>query len=248
MCSCRAGFTGLTCETDVNDCSPSKWPRNPRILNYCNYPLLSNTIPSVYSFSSHPFVPSDPCLSGGSCRDSVNSFYCSCLAGFTGPRCALEINECQSSPCKNGATCTDYVNSYTCTCRPGFTGMHCETNIPDCTERLVSAHCTSSTGSYTHSFNKAMKLKSVCAFMSAALASTEERAQIKSMAILVPAAQASLAPIANTRSMSVTPSPASTEASVKMPWSPSVAPALRVTLVTAARYTHTLTGFPPMVS
>lgn len=77
----------------------------------------------------------DPCLNGGSCIDGVNSFHCSCLPGFNGPRCALEINECQSSPCKNGGTCTDYVNSYTCSCRPGFTGIHCETNIPDCTER-----------------------------------------------------------------------------------------------------------------
>lgn len=72
-----------------------------------------------------------------------------------------------------------------------------------------------------------------------ALASTEGHAQIKSTAILVTAAQASLAPTANTRSMSVTPSPASTEASVKMPWSPSVAPARRVTLATAARHKST---------
>lgn len=74
-----------------------------------------------------------------------------------------------------------------------------------------------------------------------ALASMEGRARIKSTAILVTAAQASLAPTANTKSTSVTPSPALTEASVKMPWSPSVAPAPRATLATAARYTHTQT-------
>lgn len=67
----------------------------------------------------------------------------------------------------------------------------------------------------------------------------EEHAQIKSMAIPVPAAQASLAPTANTRSMSVTPSPALTAASVKMPLSPSVAPAPRVILATAARHQWT---------
>lgn len=42
--------------------------------------------------------------------------------------------------------------------------------------------------------------------MSAALASMEGHAQIKSTAIPVPAAQVSLAPIVSTRSMSVTPS------------------------------------------
>lgn len=137
VCSCRAGFTGLTCETDINDCSPSEWQRKHSMLNNCNCLLLSNTVPGpcILYLTKVILSFSDPCLSGGSCTDGVNSFHCSCLAGFTGPRCALEINECQSNPCKNGGTCTDYVNSYTCTCRPGFTGIHCETNIPDCTER-----------------------------------------------------------------------------------------------------------------
>lgn len=72
-----------------------------------------------------------------------------------------------------------------------------------------------------------------------ALASTEGRAQIKSMVMPVPAAQASLAPTANMRSTNVTPSPASMEASVKTPWSPSVAPVPRATLATAARHQST---------
>lgn len=83
-----------------------------------------------------------------------------------------------------------------------------------------------------------IKIPTFCV-LSTALALMEEHAQIKSMAIPVRAAQASLAPIASMRSMSVTPSPASMEASVKMPWSPSVAPAQRATLATAARYTLT---------
>lgn len=78
-----------------------------------------------------------------------------------------------------------------------------------------------------------VKFKSI--LFSTALASMEGRVQIKSMVIRVTAAQASLAPTASMRSMSVTPSPASMEASVKMPWSPSVAPAPRATLATAAR-------------
>lgn len=130
VCSCRAGFTGLTCETDINDCVPSKW------MCKVKEKLIDNHYWMWLKFHS-PSAPLDPCLSGGSCTDGVNSYHCSCLPGFTGSRCALEINECQSNPCKNGGTCTDYVNSYTCTCRPGFTGIHCEINIPDCTERWV---------------------------------------------------------------------------------------------------------------
>lgn len=73
-----------------------------------------------------------------------------------------------------------------------------------------------------------------------ALALMEGHAQIKSMATPVLAGQASLAPTVNMKSMSVTPSPASTEASVKMPLSLSVAPAPRVMQATAAR--HQLIG------
>lgn len=78
--------------------------------------------------------------------------------------------------------------------------------------------------------------------MSTALVSMEGRAQIKSLGTPVPVAQASLVPTASMRSTSVTLSPASMGESVKMPLSPSVAPAQKATLATAARYTHLQTS------
>lgn len=57
------------------------------------------------------------------------SFRCQCAAGFTGPYCELDINECQSNPCRNQATCVDELNSYSCKCQPGFSGSRCETGI-----------------------------------------------------------------------------------------------------------------------
>uniref|UniRef100_A0A8C3XSN1 Notch receptor 3 n=1 Tax=Chelydra serpentina TaxID=8475 RepID=A0A8C3XSN1_CHESE len=80
------------------------------------------------------YLPADPCLNGGSCQDGISSFLCTCLPGFTGPRCASETNECMSSPCRNGATCTDYVNSFTCTCAPGWAGLHCD-SLPSVVNR-----------------------------------------------------------------------------------------------------------------
>lgn len=85
--------------------------------------------------SSHACPSPDPCHNGGSCSDGIGTFFCECLAGFRGPKCEEDINECASNPCKNGANCTDCVNSYTCTCPSGFSGIHCENNTPDCTER-----------------------------------------------------------------------------------------------------------------
>lgn len=92
-------------------------------------------ITSSHAHSSSP----DPCHNGGSCSDGIGTFFCECLAGFRGPKCEEDINECASNPCKNGANCTDCVNSYTCTCPSGFSGIHCENNTPDCTERYSAA-------------------------------------------------------------------------------------------------------------
>lgn len=90
------------------------------------------------SSRARPSSP-DPCHNGGSCSDGIGTFFCECLAGFRGPKCEEDINECASNPCKNGANCTDCVNSYTCTCPSGFSGIHCENNTPDCTERYSAA-------------------------------------------------------------------------------------------------------------
>uniref|UniRef100_A0A8D0FGB4 EGF-like domain-containing protein n=1 Tax=Strix occidentalis caurina TaxID=311401 RepID=A0A8D0FGB4_STROC len=80
-------------------------------------------------------VSPDPCLNGGTCRDGVGTFSCTCPPGFGGPRCGTEEDECRSRPCRNGGTCTDYVNSFTCTCPPGWTGPRCQHDVPDCTHR-----------------------------------------------------------------------------------------------------------------
>lgn len=92
----------------------------------------------ITSSCARPSSP-DPCHNGGSCSDGIGTFFCECLAGFRGPKCEEDINECASNPCKNGANCTDCVNSYTCTCPSGFSGIHCENNTPDCTERYGPA-------------------------------------------------------------------------------------------------------------
>ncbi|XP_010836094.1 PREDICTED: sushi, nidogen and EGF-like domain-containing protein 1 [Bison bison bison] len=72
-----------------------------------------------------------PCLNGGKCIDDCvtgnPSYTCSCLSGFTGRTCHLDVNECASHPCQNGGTCTHGVNSFSCQCTAGFRGPTCET-------------------------------------------------------------------------------------------------------------------------
>ncbi|XP_059586850.1 sushi, nidogen and EGF-like domain-containing protein 1 isoform X3 [Alligator mississippiensis] len=77
-----------------------------------------------------------PCLNGGKCiEDCITgnpSYTCSCLAGFTGKRCHLDVDECLSHPCQNGATCINGVNSFSCQCPPGFKGTTCENEESPC--------------------------------------------------------------------------------------------------------------------
>ncbi|KAG6923744.1 sushi, nidogen and EGF like domains 1 [Chelydra serpentina] len=77
-----------------------------------------------------------PCLNGGKCiEDCITgnpSYSCSCLAGFTGKRCHLDVDECLSHPCQNSATCIQGINSFSCQCPPGFKGAMCETVESPC--------------------------------------------------------------------------------------------------------------------
>ena len=75
----------------------------------------------------------DPCLNGGTCRDGIANYVCSCVAGYTDKNCSVEIDECDPSPCKNGGGCTDVLNGFTCNCSYGYTGETCEERIPRCT-------------------------------------------------------------------------------------------------------------------
>ena len=62
----------------------------------------------------------------------MNSFFCTCAAGYSGSLCAANVNECASSPCQNGGTCNDQVNSFFCSCAAGFSGVVCAANINEC--------------------------------------------------------------------------------------------------------------------
>lgn len=45
----------------------------------------------------------------------------SCLPGYMGTYCEIDVDDCESNPCVNDGICRDMVNGFTCTCQPGKT-------------------------------------------------------------------------------------------------------------------------------
>jgi len=121
-CICPAGFTGLKCETDIDECSSSPC-RNGAICNNllnqfsCNCPVGYTGVNCERQIG----CKTNPCRFGGTCvlaADGTET--CKCKDGFTGSFCEIDINECLSSPCQNGGTCIDLENSYACYCPDGY--------------------------------------------------------------------------------------------------------------------------------
>ena len=65
---------------------------------------------------------SSPCFNDGSCTPVGQfDFICQCVAGYTGPTCEVNIDDCcVSATCPNNSMCVDRIDSYECVCNPNF--------------------------------------------------------------------------------------------------------------------------------
>jgi len=157
-----AGYDGFNCANDIDECASVPCQNKGKCTDSNNAALL----PDIYrcicaaGFSGDlcganvDECASSPCLHGGTCTQGVNTYKCTCSAGFkdvpTGT-CFSELDECASDPCKHSGACFDKTFLYTCVCTGGWTGYNCEIDIDDCVSSpcMNGATCNDSTNGYT---------------------------------------------------------------------------------------------------
>ncbi|KAA8583203.1 hypothetical protein FQN60_015749, partial [Etheostoma spectabile] len=130
-CVCRDGWQGTFCD----ECK--KYPACKH--GTCQLPWQCNCqegwggllCDQDLNFCTHHH----PCVNGATCMNTgQGSYTCTCLPGFTGVNCELEMQECDSNPCRNGGICTNLDSGYMCTCPQGFEGSHCEHSLLTCAD------------------------------------------------------------------------------------------------------------------
>ncbi|KAH9524463.1 hypothetical protein Btru_054653, partial [Bulinus truncatus] len=163
-CSCMEGWTGQTCDIDVDECS-----NGSHSCNYSAHEICVNIPGGFFCMCDEGFglnlVSGEKvckecpyrtyginCSSSCNCHpdhtrycDKINGT-CYCKDGWEGPHCSIDINECNKNQnlCNltNHELCSNTDGSYVCSCQPGFHKDSGNTCI-DCQSGTYGSSCSS---------------------------------------------------------------------------------------------------------
>ena len=135
-CICDPGYSGDTCDTDINECMP-----NPCLNNgTCQDQVNNYSCVCANEWSGRNCGECSLTCTNGVQRPDCSS--CICTVGFNGSMCEENIDDCESRPCLNNGTCQDLVNNYTCACTNFWVGETCNECPLNCTFGIQESDCS----------------------------------------------------------------------------------------------------------
>ena len=101
-CYCRPGFSGKSCDEDVNECLHQSCG-NGTCVNLpgtyrCDCPTGFEGTHCEHEIDECTL---SPCKNGANCTNLIGSYRCDCPTGYEGKNCERDINECADHPCLN---------------------------------------------------------------------------------------------------------------------------------------------------
>ncbi|CAL8257467.1 unnamed protein product [Lota lota] len=151
-CRCPAGYEGLRCETDTDECRSGPCQNQGRCVDGVNgYSCdCKRGFSGLRCEQDVNECASNPCHNAGVCRNLVNRFECVCPGGYFGTLCDLDVDECVASPCLHEGICINKPGGFECVCLPGYSGMWCEHNIDECASDPCrnTGRCVDAAGRY----------------------------------------------------------------------------------------------------
>jgi len=158
MCECKAGFTGINCEENIDDCKMNQCGPNGKCVDLINGHVcmcgsthygencLDKKVPipcketiqitrHTYPFDQSVIVECDQNqhLTVRKCPASLIWYPMVATCDYPFKVYSAE-DKCSVTKCRNGSRCKiDKFDNPICECQPGYEGVDCEINIDDCT-------------------------------------------------------------------------------------------------------------------